>query len=186
MPNTSSASRRVLVGHAVCDFDQLTLEVEGEVTRLEPRLAGLLAVLVQRAGETLSRDELLSLAFEADASDEALTQAISRLRKLLGDRKVIETVPRVGYRLTASVTPAPAITTPPPAAPAAAPASDGFAPPFHKRWLGGAALLVSAATIGGLLALWLFGGVRTVEREFDVQPSEDREIEFIPQEETEP
>jgi uncharacterized protein YndB with AHSA1/START domain len=46
--------------------------------------------------------------------------------------------------------------------------------------------LILAAATGALLALWLFGGERTVEREFDVQPAEDREIEFIPQGETEP
>ena len=129
MPDTSSASRRILVADAVCDFDQLTLEVDGDVTRLEPRLAGVLAVLVQHAGETLSRDELLSLAWEADASDEALTQAISRLRKLLGDRKVIETIPRVGYRVTAAVTPAPAAVHMLKPTPAVPPGSEGRRPP---------------------------------------------------------
>jgi DNA-binding winged helix-turn-helix (wHTH) protein len=186
MPDTSSAPRRVLVGQAVCDFDQLTLEADGDVTRLEPRLAGVLAVLVQHAGATLSRDELLTLAWEADASDEALTQAISRLRKLLGDRKAIETIPRIGYRLTAPVTPAPATIPARPPAPAAPPAADGLASFIRQRWLRSAALLILAAATGALLALWLFGGGRTVEREFEVQPAEDREIEFIPQDEAEP
>jgi hypothetical protein len=133
----------------------------------------------------LSRDELLALAWEADASDEALTQAISRLRKLLGDRKAIETIPRVGYRLTAPVSAAPANTRTPPSQ-AAPPRASGLLLLLRQPWLGGAALLISAAMIGALLTLWLFGGERTVEREFEVQPAEDRETEFIPQGETEP
>jgi len=99
MPDPVSAQRRVQIGAAFCDLDRLTLEVEGERTRLEPRLAGLLGVFIQRPGETLSRDELLALVWDEDGSDEALTQAVSRLRKLLRDRALIETVPRVGYRL---------------------------------------------------------------------------------------
>ncbi len=190
MPDTPSAPRRVQVGQAVCDFDQLTLQVGDETIRLEPRLAGVLAVLIQRAGETLSRDELLSLAWDADASDEALTQAISRLRKLLKDRQAIETVPRVGYRLSATVTAVPK-TMPPEATtavrPPAASANPGrFLNASRKRWLEGGAMLIAAATLGALLALWLFSGNQPIGQEFEIQPAEDGEIEFVPQDEAKP
>jgi DNA-binding winged helix-turn-helix (wHTH) protein len=180
MPDSRSSPRRVQIGDAVCDFDQLTVQVDGELTRLEPRLAGVLAVLVQRAGEVLGRDELLALAWEADASDEALTQAVSRLRKLLGDRKAIETIPRVGYRLTAVLTAAPAVASPPSAAPAE-PAASETRP--DGRWWKIALVAFAAAMLGAAASLWLFGGPRVIEREFEIQPREEEEIEFIPQSE---
>ena len=183
MPDTLPASRRVQIGHVVCDFHQLTLDVEGEVIRLEPRLAGLLAVLVQRPGEVISRDELLSLAWDAGASDEALTQAVSRLRKLLGDRTTIETIPRVGYRLTASLADAPAAAASTPVALTAWGAPGGLLSPVRRRGLRGAGLLVLAATLGALLALWLLGQDRMIEQEFEIQPAERGEIEFIPNDE---
>ncbi|WP_300527730.1 winged helix-turn-helix domain-containing protein [Maricaulis sp.] len=79
------------------------LQIGAEQKRLEPRIAGVLALLVQRNGEAVTRDEFLDTVWDEDGSDEALTQAISRLRHLLGDRDLIKTLPRIGYRL--SVTP---------------------------------------------------------------------------------
>lgn len=168
MPDTFSAPRRVQIGSALCDFDQLTVQLGDNTARLEPRLAGVLAVLIERAGETLGRDELLSLAWEADASDEALTQAISRLRKLLGDPSVIETVPRVGYRLAAPVAPG-ADCTPTPASPPAPPAPPAPPTPAPRaRWLSGAALALAAGLCGAALTWLVFGGDRTIEREIEI------------------
>lgn len=72
---------------------------EGREQRLEPRIAGLLDQLLARPGDTLGREELLDLVWGDEGSDEALTQAVSRLRQLLGDRALIRTEPRKGYRL---------------------------------------------------------------------------------------
>ena len=59
----------------------------------------MFALLVQRGQAIVTRDEFLETVWDNDGSDEALTQAISRLRKILGDNTLIETVPRTGYRL---------------------------------------------------------------------------------------
>jgi DNA-binding winged helix-turn-helix (wHTH) protein/tetratricopeptide (TPR) repeat protein len=84
-----------------------TLQVEwtGASETLEPRIMQVLVVLGQRAGEVVSRDDLIRECWEGRAvGDDALNRCISRLRKL-GEASAafgLETIPRVGYRLKPS------------------------------------------------------------------------------------
>lgn len=76
---------------------------------LEPRLMQVLLVLSSCPGEVVRRQELLDRVWgETIVQEEALTQAISMLRRVLGDDSrspsLIETVPKRGYRLIAEVT----------------------------------------------------------------------------------
>lgn len=91
------------VGGVVFDEIQRTLSAGGRELRLEPKAGDLLAFLVAQQGQAVSREALLDEIWGAGGSDEALTQAISRLRRSLkelgGQPAAIETVPRVGYRL---------------------------------------------------------------------------------------
>jgi len=69
----------------------------------------LLVSLLDRAGEVLTRDQLLDTARveDADVFDRAIDVQISRLRRKLGEgdrQDIIRTVRGVGYRLTAPVT----------------------------------------------------------------------------------
>jgi len=69
----------------------------------------LLISLLDRAGEVLTRDQLLDTARveDADVFDRAIDVQISRLRRKLGEgdrQDIIRTVRGVGYRLTAPVT----------------------------------------------------------------------------------
>jgi DNA-binding winged helix-turn-helix (wHTH) protein len=98
-PPTTQSSRIYLINEILCDFDESTLVVDGDPQRLEPKIAGALYLLVRRGNEVVTRDEFLDSVWGEEGSDEALNQAISRLRRLLGDSGIIETVPRVGYRL---------------------------------------------------------------------------------------
>lgn len=75
--------------------------------RLEPRVACVLTFLMLRVGDVVTRDELLERCwphkFVVDAS---VTRCISQIRKALGDARpyrYIETLPKRGYRLVASV-----------------------------------------------------------------------------------
>lgn len=82
----------------------LTLSRPDAELRLEPRTVQVLVVLARSRGQVLSRAELLDQAWpDAVVGDEALTVAISKLRRALaqGDEGAdfIETIPRVGYRL---------------------------------------------------------------------------------------
>lgn len=96
------------IGEAWVDPTTNSIEIGDRVARLEPRLMYVLTALVQRAGETVAREDLLAAAWgESAVSDESLTETISRLRRLFGDRaaspRVIQTVSKKGYRLIAPV-----------------------------------------------------------------------------------
>ncbi|MGB6719350.1 MAG: winged helix-turn-helix domain-containing protein, partial [Terracidiphilus sp.] len=72
----------------------------------------LLVCLAEHAGEVVSIDELLNQAWSGVAdSPDSVYQAVTSLRRLLGDDPrqptYIETVPRLGYRLLAAVSPWP-------------------------------------------------------------------------------
>jgi DNA-binding winged helix-turn-helix (wHTH) protein len=84
------------------------LERNGETIRLEPRAASLLLYLATRAGEPISRAALLEALWPGVVvSDEALTNAVNKLRRAFGDERqhprIIETIPKMGYRLIAEV-----------------------------------------------------------------------------------
>ncbi len=96
---------RFAIADVICDISEGVIENNDRVFQLEPRLSGVLALLVQRGKTTVTRDEFLATVWDDEGSDEALTQAISRLRKVLGDSSLIETVPRIGYRLSVSPQP---------------------------------------------------------------------------------
>ena len=75
---------------------------------LDPRQIDLLVALATQPGEVLTRDELLSRVWgDTHVSENSLTQAVSRLRKALGDDRTecryIETISKSGYRLVADV-----------------------------------------------------------------------------------
>lgn len=81
---------------------------DGERVKVEPRHMRVLAGLLARRGTVVARDELLGEAWpDVVVEDEALTQSISALRRALGDDarnpRVIETVPKKGYRLIGTV-----------------------------------------------------------------------------------
>lgn len=91
-----------------------------ESVRLEPKAVEVLACLARRAGQVVSREELLAAAWpDVVVGDDALTQAIIKLRKALGDDArrptYIETISKRGYRLIALVSPVmdPVATAPP-------------------------------------------------------------------------
>ena len=79
------------------------VSLEGAEQRLEPLPFAVLGSLVAAFPDTVRREELLDLWPNPAASDESLTQAISTLRKALGDEArpadIIRTVPKTGYRL---------------------------------------------------------------------------------------
>jgi TolB-like protein/DNA-binding winged helix-turn-helix (wHTH) protein/Flp pilus assembly protein TadD len=86
------------------------LEGDGRKVRLEPRAAQLLLFLAAHAGETVSRATLLDRLWpDMVVTDEALTNAVNKLRRAFGDDRakprLIETIPKTGYRLIAPVQP---------------------------------------------------------------------------------
>ena len=83
---------------------------DGESARLEARTMRLLLCLAEHGGETVSIDSLLNEVWpDVTVTPDSVYQAIASLRRLLGDdpRKpsYIATVPRLGYRMVAAVSP---------------------------------------------------------------------------------
>lgn len=85
--------------------------VGGVPASVEPRVMAVLAYLARRPGEVVSRDELLDTVWaDVVVNEDALTRAVSELRKLFGDDprepSVVQTIRGRGYRLIAPVRPA--------------------------------------------------------------------------------
>jgi len=83
---------------------------EGETVRVEARTMRLLLCLADRAGEVVSIDELLERVWTGViVTPDSVYQAITSLRRLLRDDPkqpiYIATVPRLGYRMVATVSP---------------------------------------------------------------------------------
>lgn len=77
-------------------------------TRLEPKIMDVCLLLAKRCGDVVSRNELTDEVWGREfGSDESLTRAIHILRKTFNQSPaggvVIETIPKHGYRLVASI-----------------------------------------------------------------------------------
>ncbi|MDP9018034.1 MAG: winged helix-turn-helix domain-containing protein [Candidatus Eremiobacteraeota bacterium] len=90
------------------DTGQMIVLSDGIVVPLGPRVVATLAVLIEHAGEIVSKDELIERVWpEGFVEDSSLTQNIYILRKTLGqkwDVETIQTLPRRGYRFVAPLT----------------------------------------------------------------------------------
>ncbi|MCX2967769.1 MULTISPECIES: uroporphyrinogen-III synthase [Streptomyces] len=80
------------------------LLADGESRWLSSRGAALLRALAERPGRVRSRPDLLRRVWaDTDADEHAVEAAVARLRAALGPHgRLIETVPKRGYRLAAS------------------------------------------------------------------------------------
>src|SRR6187401_2332766 len=80
----------------------------GEPLAVSERQMDVLLRLVAQAGQIIAKDDLIAAAWQDVAvADNSLEQAISSLRRILGDHPsgspFIETVPRRGYRFGVAV-----------------------------------------------------------------------------------
>src|SRR5256884_3940232 len=83
---------------------------DGETARVEVRTMRLLLCLAEHSGELVSIDDLLAQVWpDVTVAPDSVYQAVASLRRLLGDDPkqptYIETVPRLGYRMIAMVSP---------------------------------------------------------------------------------
>lgn len=98
-----------LYGFGPFTFDsrQLTLRAGREVIRLAPKVLQTLAILLERSGALVTKDELMDRLWPDGCVEEGnLTQNIYVLRRILrayGLEDAIENVPKLGYRFVANV-----------------------------------------------------------------------------------
>jgi len=152
------SGRRVSFG--VFDMDLRTGELRkhGLRIRLQRQPFEVLALLIERAGDVVTREELQQKLWPANTFvdfDHGLNKAINKIREALGDSadtpRFVETVARRGYRFLADVKDsAPAAVTP-----LDKPVEVPAPPPPRRRgrnWVAAAAfaVLVTAALAWGL------------------------------------
>jgi len=102
--------RRMRFGLFEADSEQRILTKNGLRVRLQEQPFQVLALLLDRPGEIVSREEIRQKLWPADTFvefDDGLNTAIKKLRAALGDSadnpRFIETVPRRGYRFLAPI-----------------------------------------------------------------------------------
>jgi TolB-like protein/DNA-binding winged helix-turn-helix (wHTH) protein/Flp pilus assembly protein TadD len=113
-------SRRVSFGVFEMDLATGELRKHGLRIRLQRQPFEVLALLIARAGDVVTREELQQKLWPANTFvdfDHGLNKAINKIREALGDSadspRFIETVARRGYRFLADVrVPAPVATAP--------------------------------------------------------------------------
>lgn len=85
-----------------CELDEAAreLRVEGQPVEVEAKPFEVLRTLLLHAGEVVTKTELLDAVWPGVAVvDGSLATAVSKLRKLLRDERIIVTVTRIGYKL---------------------------------------------------------------------------------------
>ncbi|HLM02623.1 MAG TPA: winged helix-turn-helix domain-containing protein [Pyrinomonadaceae bacterium] len=82
----------------------LRRRADGKLVSIPPKMLGVLILLVEKKGEIVSREELMEKVWkETFVEDGNINFTISQLRKTLGNKELIQTVPRRGYRFAADV-----------------------------------------------------------------------------------
>ncbi len=164
-------SRQFRFGQFVFDADSGALTRDGVLRRLQPQPARVLALLLERAGEVVSRDELRQAIWGQDTFvdfERGLNFCIAQVRSVLGDSaeapRYLETLPRRGYRFIAPV------AAPPPLPPVQA----GSRPTgldrrlSHRLWVvGGGAVLLLAFSLFVILRPSAAGPTRIAVVPFD-------------------
>ncbi|MEQ9469336.1 MAG: winged helix-turn-helix domain-containing protein [Roseitalea porphyridii] len=168
-PSHTASPRHLALGDAVFDRFTRTMVVDGREHRLEPRLAGVLECLIADAGIPVTREALLDRVWGDDGSDEALTQSVSRLRRMLGEGCEIRTMPKIGYVLMAD--PMPVDSVEQVTVPDAAPSHAQRAPRAVPVWAGVSIGALATALIGVLVFTLFFRVEREIEI-FDIAPAQ--------------
>ena len=110
MPSSEVGARPIRFDNFELDVRAGELRKHGVRLRLQGQPLQVLAALLKRAGDLVTREELRAQIWTTDTFvdfDHSLHNAIARLREVLGDSaekpRYIETLPRRGYRFIAPV-----------------------------------------------------------------------------------
>ena len=127
---------------------------EGETVRVEARTMRLLLCLAEHAGQVVSINDLLEQVWSGViVTPDSVYQTITSLRRLLGDDPkqpvYIATVPRLGYRMVAPVSPWIEKPLDPPAAAARPQGPQGAMHPRSQIW----SLILAGGAIPVILAV---------------------------------
>ena len=154
-----SAPRLVRFGSFEFDFSTGELRSKGRLVPLQSQPAEVLAQLLNRPGQVVTREELCTAIWTQDTFiefDTALNVAVNKIRQALRDSasapRFVETVPKRGYRFLADVHTV--VATEPEALPSN-PASIRVAPEPRARTSAAAQLVFGALIVSvAVAAVW--------------------------------
>jgi len=160
-------SERLLFGPFAFEPASGTLSRQGVPVRLQPQPARLLAVLIERRGEVVSREQLHQLIWPEGTYvdfERGLNFSIARIRAALKDSAdsphYLETLPKRGYRFIAPVTRDTSSTPPAMQTRDVAPAPQPEPGPAPHRWpvrRVSAAAAVATVLLAAATAISLYG-----------------------------
>lgn len=151
---TAAADRRPAIRFEAFELDRgvSQLRKNGHKVRLQEQPYRVLAMLLERPGEIVTREEMRQSLWPADTFvdfDHGLNSAVARLREALDDSaeqpKFIETVPRQGYRFVGL------IDSPAPPPHATAEPTRSQLTPNRMRWI----VSIAALVVMALGSAWL-------------------------------
>lgn len=128
---------------------------DGIPVPLTPKAFDVLVYLLRNRDRAVSREELLQAIWpDTVVTDASLTQAVFLVRKALGETessRYVETLPRIGYRMTLpSQPPAPDADRAPSAPPAPVPGIPAASLPARRRLA-----LLAVAALAAAVVVWL-------------------------------
>ena len=165
---TANVSNRAILRFGPFELDLETEELrrDGARVKLQPQPTRVLALLVARPGELVTREEIQRSVWNDDTFvdfEHGVNFCIREIRAALGDSarepRYVETLPRRGYRFVATVERAPAEPDRVDEQPSPAdPARSGPSPqrPLVGRRMAG--LLLGTVVLALGLGAWRFGG----------------------------
>ena len=166
MESPSQPPRGIKFGIFEADIRNRELRKGGVRIKLQEQPFAILQMLLEDAGQIVSRDQIRQQLWPADTFvdfDHSLNTAINRLREVLGDAadnsRFIETVPRRGYRFVAPVE-NPAKLEP---AAAAEPGLPTAAPAAVARTRFRTPVLIVAGVVLLAVAAWVFWPKRVID-----------------------
>jgi DNA-binding winged helix-turn-helix (wHTH) protein/TolB-like protein len=143
------------------------LRRDGVRVRIEPQPARALSLLLERAGNLVTREELKARIWGGETHvdfNRGLAYSIGQVRTALGDSaenpRFVQTLPRRGYRFIAPVEAVGAAHVAPSTGAAPAPDPGGIAGPVprvrasRRWWLAAAALVAGVAGVAFGWAVW--------------------------------
>ena len=110
IPSSSSLRRYVRFGPFHLDVEQQELFRDGSRVRVQGKVCDALLILINRAGEVVTRETLRERLWPTDSQinyDANVNTTVNKLRQVLGDSPdrpiFVETIPRKGYTFIADV-----------------------------------------------------------------------------------
>lgn len=188
--NEAGSGRRLRFGRFELDCKTHELRKDGLKVRLQDQPFHVLALLLERPGEVVTREELRQRLWPADTFvdfERGLNNAVRRLRDALSDSaetpRFVDTLPRVGYRFIAPIagaeTAAPAVPPAEPRAPRAGASRVRLAAPAAALALAGA-LAGALATREGAIPVPLVRPLTYTGQDFGPAASPDgRLVAFV-------